>query len=98
MIMKVSAHLIVNDNGRVRVTKGVPALDQNEIAIGIQVEIPKSYFTRPYPVFAINLPEPEPVPQPLVLDITSQAVASAMRVSVDRVRDGLTEMLEATDG
>jgi hypothetical protein len=92
--MRVECHLIVSNNGSVRITKGLPSLNVNEIAIGVKLEIPNSYFTRPYPVVRIEVPDPAATPDPqVVIDLTASSVVKALQLDVDRVRDGITDLI-----
>lgn len=42
-----SFHLIVSSKGKVRVTKGKPALEFDEVAILLGVQLPEALFKRP---------------------------------------------------
>ena len=83
---------------RSRVTKSVPALDYDEIAIGVKLEVPDAYFSRPYPVVKVIVPDPVDNPAPeVVVDITANTVAKALNLTVDSVRDGLKEMMNEAE-
>lgn len=45
--MKIKCFLIVNSRGTLRVTKKMPALNADEISVGINLEIPDAIFCRP---------------------------------------------------
>jgi hypothetical protein len=95
--MRVNCHLIVNQRGTARAVKGLPKLDTDEIAIGINLTIPDAYFQRPYPVIEIKVPDPRETPSPeVVVDITAKTVANALRLNVDAVHDGITQLLRET--
>lgn len=91
--MKISCHLIVNRRASVRLTKGNPGIDSDEIAIRLDLDVPDRYFARPYPVVAIQLPDPSPVDTDAVLEITAKTLAGSLGVSAEVARDGLREML-----
>lgn len=59
--MKITLYLIINENGRVRSTKGRPSMEMDEIAIQVALTIPRTLFQRPRLRTAIEIPELEPV-------------------------------------
>lgn len=93
--MKARCHLIVSSTGSTRSTKNVPALSPDEIAVGIDLDIPDRYFRRPYPVVQINFPDPPTDPDPAAaIHITARTIADALKLDVTEVTDGLTKMVE----
>jgi hypothetical protein len=97
--MRLSVHLIVSAIGKVRVTKSLPALDADEIAVRLNLDIPSSYFARPHPVLSATLPERSPDADltAAVVEVTAETVARSLRVSVDAVRDSLSQIVAETN-
>lgn len=59
--MRVEQYIIVKKSGRFsyssRMTKGTPALDRNEIAVKVSIEIPDAIFERPALTATIKVPD-----------------------------------------
>lgn len=94
--MNIKAFLIINDGGSIRVTKNRPYLNNNEISVLLNVDVPNRFFERMIPVVDIRLPE-EAVIQPemdVALSITSQEVADKLKLDAQEVFDGLKDMVE----
>lgn len=104
--MKITAYLIVGletdyygrpKAGQMRVVKNKPDLiNTRELGFQLNLEIPDVYFKRLVPVVDVELPEDMLInPNPkIVVGITAGKVAEAMGLKVEKVRDGLMEMLE----
>jgi len=91
--MLLHFHLVVSASGKLRTTKGVPGLADDEIAIAMRLDVPPALFRRPFPVITVKLPEPPEAPIESIVDVSAHAVAAALRVSVDDVRDTLTALV-----
>lgn len=92
--MKITRQLIVSRTGNVRMNQSGTGLKANEIAVEIRLDIPDGYFRKPHPVVDIKVPVgDEPPPVEVVVATTSEAVANAMNVRIEDVRDGLMEAL-----
>lgn len=104
--MKTAAYLIVElstdqydrpTTGKMRTVKNKPDyLNPRELAFEVNLEIPDVFFKRMIPVVDIKLPvdmliNPDPE---VVVGITAGKVASALRLDVETVTDGLTQMLK----
>ena len=99
--MKLTCHLVVSDRGSFRVVQRKPSLDANEIAIHLSLDIPDSFFERPYPAVKIAF---DPRISDLLatrdhadvaVNLTASYVADALKVDVNEVRDGLTEAVRS---
>lgn len=55
--MKVNCYMIVNSNGKVRVTKTSPSLFQNEIAIKLDMNLSDKFFQRFIPHAKLDVPD-----------------------------------------
>jgi len=94
--MKTSGYLVINDRGSMRVTKNPPSLEPNEISAHLNLDIPNQFFQRPRLAITIGIPNDviANVPADVAVEITAEAVAGALRIDVDDVRDGLTDLLD----
>lgn len=93
--MKIQAFLVINNRGNLRVVKQRPYINNNEIAINLNLDIPGIFFDRLIPSVDIKLPE-ESVLKPdieTIVKITSEEVASKLKLDVNEVSDGLRDML-----
>lgn len=94
--MIVSAHLVINDRGAMRVVKNRPWLNNNEIAVQLRIDVPKEFFERLVPVLEVELPK-DAVTSPdakASLAITADSVAKALKLNVHDVYDGLDDQLK----
>lgn len=94
--MTINAFLVISDGGALRVVKSRPYLNNNEIAVALNIDVPDAFFERMIPVVQVDLPE-EAVAQPdadVSLSITAGAVAKALKLDVSNVHDGLKDMVE----
>lgn len=103
--MIVNAYLVITANrsryynsrsASLRVTKGAPDLNSNEIAVKLQINVPDTVFDRPIPTLKLDMPQ-DLVMNPdaeVVTQITAQTVAEALRLDVRTVEDGLVKMLK----
>lgn len=88
--MKVDFFLAVNDNKRVRVTKTRPALEFNEVAISLSLELPDALFRKPQLQASIVIPKEAAAPQQIEADVVNnvrEAIeqASGMEVKISFV-------------
>jgi len=73
--MKTTFHVIAKKTGVVRTTKNLPALDWNEIAIKMEMEIPDELFKRPHLEAKIVVPQGRKEPfKAEVLDTMEEAI------------------------
>lgn len=103
--MIVNAYLVITAKkaryygGRsasLRVTKGAPDLNSNEIALKLRIDVPDTVFDRPIPLLKLDMPQ-DLVMNPdaeVVTQITAQTVAEALKLDVETVEDGLVKMLK----
>jgi hypothetical protein len=54
--VKDTVHLIANSKGIVRMTKGIPSLRRDEIAVAVRVTIPADCFRSPLLTVNIDVP------------------------------------------
>lgn len=80
--MKLNCYLSIKKSGSVRVTKGKPDLSWDEIAVGLNIEIPKELFLKPQLNASIVVP-PEAVTMP--------------EISVDTI-DNIREVIQQNTG
>lgn len=83
--MKKSFYLIVNSNGTTKTTKTRPALNWNEIAISVNLDIPDMLFQKPQLNATIVVPESAAAPKEIDVEIQDNIknaieVASGMQV------------------
>lgn len=59
--MRIQQYIVIKKRGAYRyssrMTKGTPALDRNEIAVKVSLEIPDAIFNRPALTATIKVPE-----------------------------------------
>ncbi len=97
--MIIKAYLVISSSGSLRVVKGRPYLNNNEIAVLLNMDVPKEFFERLIPLVNIQLPK-EGVIEPdveTVLSITSREVAEKLKIEAAEVYDGLKDMLTKKD-
>lgn len=78
--MDVSGYLIINEHGGLRATKRRPALADNEIAIELTLDVPRTPFQRPALRAVIVLSEAQPIQ--LTAEVMA-TIADAIRAATD---------------
>ncbi len=85
MKMTIKCFLTVNSSGSIRVTKGRPALDFDEITIGLNLELPKALFDKPQLSAHLTIPDDAALPRELPVDVVAnvhEAIQQASGMSV----------------
>lgn len=83
--MKVSAHLIVNSRGAMRVNKARPALGFDEISLALELNLPDELFKKPRLEAKITVPKEAVVSKQIeagVVDNIEQAIKAAAGMEV----------------
>lgn len=98
--MNINAYLIISRGGSLRVVKNRPYLNNDEIAVALNVNIPKVFFERLIPTVDINLPEEAiiDVNADIAVKQIAPEVAKSLGIEVQTVEDGLKTMLENKGG
>lgn len=94
--MNIKAYLIISNSGTLRVVKGRPYLNNTEIAVTLDIDVPKVFFERLMPTVKIELPV-EAIANPstdAVVKISALEIADKLQLNVSDVEDGLRTMLE----
>lgn len=98
--MVINAYLVINNRGAIRVIKNRPGLSNNEIAVKLEVDVPREFFERLIPTVKIDLPK-EAVIDPsaeTVLAITAGELAENLKITYSEAHDGLKDMLAKARG
>lgn len=97
--MNIECYLVINRSGSLRIVKSRPSLNSSEIAVKLNLTIPRSFFERLIPVADLVIPE-EYAPKEQIEFVTrlnAEKVAEAMNLEADAVEDGLKEMLDTKE-
>lgn len=91
-VISVKGYLIISSNGGVRVTKNPPETKRNEIAMKIDVEVPRSMFFKPNIEFKLVIPQsaarPTTIPVELMGNIERNIEeATGLRVTLHVERE-----------
>lgn len=78
--MKKEFYLTVNSNGTTKTTKSKPALDWNEIAIHVKLDLPDSLFRKPQLNATISVPESAVEPREITAEMQDN-IKDAIEVS-----------------
>lgn len=95
--MKINAYMVISDRGSIRVVKTRPELNNNEIAVNLNVEIPNIFFERLMPTINIKIPE-EAVLKPdieVAVAVAAFEVSDKLKLDFKEVEDGLMSMVKA---
>lgn len=85
-IMVLRCFLTVNSNGSVRVTKGRPSVDYDEVAIGLQLELPRALFEKPQLSARLVIPEGAVLPAELPVEVVANVREALEQASGMQVR------------
>lgn len=94
--MNIKAFLVISRSGTLRVVKNRPYLNNTEIAVTLDIDVPNKFFERLMPTVKIDLPE-EAIVNPdtqAVIKISALEIADKLNLDVTAVEDGLRTMLE----
>lgn len=94
--MNIKAFLVISRSGTLRVVKNRPYLNNTEIAVTLDINVPNKFFERLMPTVSIDLPE-EAIVNPdtqAVIKISALEIADKLNLDVTAVEDGLRTMLE----
>lgn len=83
--MKIKTFLVVNDRGGVRTVKNRPALDFNEVAIQVAIDLPDRLFQKPALSAEIVVPEDAVQSPEITAEVTDnikEAIQTATGVQV----------------
>lgn len=78
--MKVKAFLVVNENGAIRAVKSYQALNLNEVAVQINLEVPDQLFRKPAIVADLVIPD-DAVQAPTIDAEVTENIADAIRTA-----------------
>lgn len=94
--MVIDAFLVISRFGSIRAVKNRPALNSDEIAVNLKVDIPKEFFERLMPTVNIQLPKESVINTDMeaVISLTAEQVASKLNLEVLDVTDGLRQLIE----
>ena len=94
--MNIKAYLVISKSGTLRVVKNRPYLNNSEIAVKLEIDVPNVFFERLMPTIKIDLPV-EAIANPstdAVVFISALEIADKLQLNVSDVEDGLRTMLE----
>ena len=94
--MKIKSFLVISSSGSLRVVKNRPYLNNREIAVTLEIDVPNVFFNRLMPTVKIDLPV-EAITNPstdAVIKISAYEIADKLNLEVGAVEDGLRTMLE----
>lgn len=93
--MIIEAYLIINNRGGIRAVKQRPALNNDEIALNLNVDVPEVFFERLIPTVNIAIPEGAMIKPDIdtSVQLISQKVGEALKIDSTVVMDGLKEMM-----
>lgn len=94
--MNIQAFLVISRSGTLRVVKNRPYLNNDEIAVALNINVPKVFFERLIPSVDINLPEEALIDVGAEIAVKQIApdVAKSLGLEVETVEDGLKTMIE----
>ena len=94
--MKIKAFLIISSGGSLRVVKNRPALNNDEIAVNLNVDVPDIFFKRLIPSVNITLPAEAIIDLDAKTAVNQVAprVAESLKIDVKTVEDGLLDMIK----
>jgi hypothetical protein len=93
--MNIKAFLVISRGGSLRVVKTRPYLNNSEIAVTLDINVPNVFFERLMPTVQIDLPV-EAIANPstdAIVKITALEIADKLQLDVTDVEDGLRAML-----
>jgi len=93
--MKIKAFLSISNTGVLKVFKNRPSLNNNEIALTLDIEIPNVFFDRLMPTAKIEVPKEAitSIDPEVAVNIAAQNVSDALRLDFVEVREGLRELI-----
>lgn len=93
---KIVVYLIVSSNGSVTVRKQKPSLGSDQVAIRLELEIPKKFFERFIPTVGVKIPEDSinDFDVDIAVALSADAVAKSLNLEFETVEDGLRQMLD----
>lgn len=98
--MIIKAFLIISSGGSVRVVKNRPYINNDEIAVNLNIDVPDIFFERLIPTVTITLP-PEAIidmdAETVVKEIAPR-VAESLKLEVEGVEDGPLDMVNSKEG
>ena len=93
--MKIEAYLVINRSSSIRVVKQRPALNNDEIAVRLNIEIPKEFFERMIPSVDILIPVESMIKPDIevITRLNAEMIGKAMNLDINEVQDGLNELI-----
>lgn len=79
--MKVEGWLTVNNRGTIRLTKGQPGIDWDEVSIKLQLDLPKELFNRPRLSADITIPKDAAMPTEITADVVEDCKEAIKQVT-----------------
>lgn len=78
--MKVKGYLVVTSNGSAKFVKKYPDLNFNEVAVGVNLELPDKLFERPVLNATITVPDNAVLPYQLPVEVRDEIEAALASV------------------
>lgn len=94
--MKIECYIVINRSGSLRIYKMKPKLGSDEIAVRLNLTIPRSFFERLIPTADLIIPDEYAPKQDIefITKLNSQKIAESLNLEADKVEDGLKQLLE----
>lgn len=72
-----------------------PALNNDQIAVLLKMEVPREFFERMIPVAELNLPKEAilTLDQATIVSLTAPEISEKLKISLEDAEDGLKQML-----
>lgn len=83
------------DDFSVRIVKEKPSLNNDEIAVKLNLEVPKEFFERMIPVAELKLPKDAilTLDEATIVALSAPDLAQKLKISLQDAEDGLKQML-----
>lgn len=93
--MTISAFLIISSSGRLRATKTRPYINNDEIALNLNIDVPDSFFERLIPTVDIKIPDAAVMSPDIdtTVEIFAAALTDKLKIDTDTVIDGFKEVV-----
>lgn len=88
--MKISGYLIVTSNGSAKFVKKYPDLNFNEVAVGVNLELPDRIFERPVLNATITVPDNAVLPYQIPVEVRDEIEAALASVEGAEVKLTIT--------
>lgn len=88
--MKVKGYLVVTSNGSAKFVKKYPDLNFNEVAVGVNLELPDKLFERPVLNATITVPDNAVLPYQIPVEVMDEIEAALASVEGAEVKLTIT--------